>query len=98
FAGKSQRIRRRLQECHSRRFGTNQRRPIKKDKPLQEDGFKYIHLEVQKLREHWIKVFWNMSKGNKTIMDSLRRTNHVEFWYLLDEFEAEIDKNNKRSK
>lgn len=37
-----------------------------------------------------------MSKGDKTIMDSLRATNYIEFWYLLDEFEADIEKNNKR--
>jgi len=37
-----------------------------------------------------------MSKGNKTIMDSLRKTDCVEFWYLLDEFEAEIERNNNR--
>lgn len=37
-----------------------------------------------------------MSKGNKTIMDSLRRTNYIEFWHILDEFESEIERKNKK--
>lgn len=37
-----------------------------------------------------------MSNGNASIMDSLKRTNYIDFWYLLDEFEQDIERKNKK--
>jgi len=47
-------------------------------------------------RKYWIKVFWNLAKGDKNQYDSLRKTDFIEFFYLMDEFEAEIERNKSK--
>lgn len=43
-------------------------------------------------RKYWTKVFWNLAKGDVVQYESLRRVDYIKFWYMMDEFEAEIER------
>lgn len=58
----------------------------------------YIHLQIEELKKDWFKVFWNISKNDKSTFDSLKRSDYVEFFYILDEFEADLERQKAQMK
>jgi len=47
-------------------------------------------------RKHWTKVFWAISGNDKVQYDSLRRSDYIEFWDILDEYESKIERERRK--